>query len=485
MKTSFVKKTGIVLGWIILWSVLVLIINNDIVLVGPVQIILALVHNACESEFYLSILMSLLRIMTGFVAGLLVGGILGIVGYKVKLVKDILEPFMVTIKAIPVASFVVLLLIWAGSSKLSFFISFLMVLPQIYTSMVAGLESVDPLLIEMADGFNYNLWEKAVYVYKDSVSPFLESAVKISIGLAWKSGVAAEVIGLSDHSLGSRIYMSKIYLDTANLFAYTLVVILLSFFFEKLVILLLHKVTIIGKPVTSGGNQVAVSDGNQVAVSGGITEGVSDGKTETVKRRMDESNQDSSLDNYLDLILNYPRGSVEISDINVSFGDKEVLRNYSLSLEDSESYLLMGESGVGKTTLLNEIRKRSKKSISMVFQENRLLEEYDAVTNIVLGHRNLSKDDISSIAKMILPYDCLEKPVKELSGGMKRRVAVLRAMLFESELLLLDEPFTGIDEENKDRVIELIKLYQRNRTLLVVSHDSEDARGLEASIIEL
>ena len=121
----------------------------------------------------------------------------------------------------------------------------------------------------------------------------------------------------------------------------------------------------------------------------------------------------------------------------------------------------------------------------MVFQENRLLEEYDALTNIVLGHRNLSKDDISSIAKMILPYDCLKKPVKELSGGMKRRVAVLRAMLFESELLLLDEPFTGIDEENKDRVIELIKLYQRNRTLLVVSHDSEDARGLEASIIEL
>ncbi|MCM1040542.1 MAG: ATP-binding cassette domain-containing protein [Roseburia sp.] len=157
----------------------------------------------------------------------------------------------------------------------------------------------------------------------------------------------------------------------------------------------------------------------------------------------------------------------------------------------------MAPSGGGKTTLLNLINRTVHMDegtiegvpsrIGMVFQENRLCEEYDIITNVMLTMRSTQEAvaQISDEARQILPEECLVRPVSELSGGMKRRCVVLRAMLSGAEFIIMDEPFTGLDEENRKRTAEYILQRLGGRTLLVTTHRMEDVELLGAVKIEI
>lgn len=154
---------------------------------------------------------------------------------------------MALLKSIPVASFVILALIWAGSANLSVLIAFLVVLPVIYIHTVAGLESTDEKLLEMAKVFSMSPWKQIRYIYIPALVPYLRSGCGVALGMSWKSGVAAEVIGVPDHSIGEKLYMSKIYLNTGDLMAWTFVIIVISALFEKAVLRLLS-----GKRIEGG-----------------------------------------------------------------------------------------------------------------------------------------------------------------------------------------------------------------------------------------
>ena len=143
-------------------------------------------------------------------------------------------------KSIPVASFVILALIWTGSEKLSVFISFIVVYPMIHVNTLAGLHSTDPKLLEMAKVFQVPIWRQAMSIYRVSLYPYLASAMKTALGMGFKSGIAAEVIGVPEGSIGEGLYLSKIYLSTAELFAWTLVIICVSVLFEHVFLLLLR-----------------------------------------------------------------------------------------------------------------------------------------------------------------------------------------------------------------------------------------------------
>lgn len=160
---------------------------------------------------------------------------------KFKYVEQFLAPFMLTVKAVPVASFVILILIWVSSKNLSIIISFLIVLPVIYTNIKDGISSCDKQLLEMAQVFRISPMRKIRYIYISQIMPFFRAACSISLGLCWKSGVAAEVIGIPKNSIGENLYNAKIYLDTPDLFAWTVVIILISLIFEKLFIYFLDK----------------------------------------------------------------------------------------------------------------------------------------------------------------------------------------------------------------------------------------------------
>ena len=483
------RKAIFILFWLAVWQIAAIWTDNHILLVGPVQVLRVFVQNMAQPDFLKTVFCSFARIGLGFFLALFVGLALGTVGYRYPIVQELSEPVMTTLKSIPVASFVVLLLIWFGSSKLSFLISFLIVFPNVYVNTISGLESADAKLLEMAQVFGMGRISRFFYIYRPALMPYLSSSLKISLGMSWKSGVAAEVIGLPAYSLGERLYMSKIYLDTAGLFAWTLMIVIISFLFEKAVLLL---VKAFGEwkpyPIPNAKN----------AVSG--------------KKREDVKETDNG-----NILSQYPETgeNIQISNINKSFQDLSVLQNYSLVMEKGQRYLLMAPSGTGKTTFLRILTGLDNAddgeitgmpvSVGMVFQEDRLCEEYDAICNIMLG-MGKGKGSVVGIDKesgvygkgraqivefvrkeaaKILPEDCLTKPVRELSGGMRRRVALLRAVLSTSEMLILDEPFAGLDEENRVRSAAYLLDHLSGRTLFVTTHREDDAELLQGVKVTL
>ena len=189
--------------------------------------------------------------------------------------------------------------------------------------------------------------------------------------------------------------------------------------------------------------------------------------------------------------------SIIITDLCKTFDDNEVLKNVNITLKDNSIYCLMGTSGIGKTTLLRilmglehadsgSISGIDIKSISCMFQEDRLIHDLSAIDNvrIVLRGQN-NRDEISNNLLSILPDDSLDMPVSSLSGGMKRRVALARALSYPGKLIILDEPFTGLDKDTKLNVIDYILKMRNNRTLLITTHGTDDANLLGAEIIKL
>lgn len=233
MRNSAVRKSLIIVLWLALWQVASILIDNKILLAGPYEALLALFELGKTGNFWLSILYTIFKITGGFLIGLLLGILLACESYRSRLFREFITPPVSVIKSIPVASFVILVIIWAGASSLSVIISALVVFPMIYLNVLAGLDSTDRKLIETGDLFRFSFLDKAHYIFLPSVAPHLTSAVSISCGMAFKSGIAAEVIGRPFQSLGAGIYLSKISLATGDLFAWTFCAVILSYLFEK------------------------------------------------------------------------------------------------------------------------------------------------------------------------------------------------------------------------------------------------------------
>lgn len=176
------------------------------------------------------------RILLGFLLGLVIGTALAVLSGKFAIIRTLFSPLISAMKSIPVASFTILALFWVGSENLSVLVSILICVPIVCSNMLEGIDNLDKKLGEMAKVFKIPVGRRFAGVYLSQLLPYFRSASRLAIGLSWKSGVAAEVIGIPDGSIGERLFMSKIYLETADLFAWTLVVILLSFLCEKLFI---------------------------------------------------------------------------------------------------------------------------------------------------------------------------------------------------------------------------------------------------------
>lgn len=216
-----------------------MLVNESILLVSPLQVCKRLFQLVREKDFYKTVFFSLKRIGTGFAFGFILGTVLGIVAGRHKILKTLLMPYMMTIKSVPVASFIVIALIWITSSRLPSFISLLIVLPIVYSNVLTGIQDVDEKLLQVSRLYNFSLKKRLIYIHLPQLKPYILSACSVSIGLAWKSGVAAEVIAIADGSIGEMLYNAKVYFDTADLFAWTVVIVLLSVAFEKLITLCL------------------------------------------------------------------------------------------------------------------------------------------------------------------------------------------------------------------------------------------------------
>jgi NitT/TauT family transport system permease protein len=182
---------------------------------------------------------SFIRIVSGFLLALVLGILLAALASRFRMFSVLLQPLITVIKSTPVASFIILCLVWIPSRNLSVFISFLMVLPVIYTNISQGIQDTDQKLLEMAEVFSIGTGKKIVYIYVSQVLPYLLSGCSLALGLCWKAGTAAEVIGVPAGSIGEKLYHAKIYLNTPDLFAWTIVIIGVSYLFEKCFLLML------------------------------------------------------------------------------------------------------------------------------------------------------------------------------------------------------------------------------------------------------
>jgi NitT/TauT family transport system permease protein len=445
---NYIKKISIIIFWLLVWFLAALAAGNDIILSSPAATAVSFCQMLVNRKFWQAAAGSFFRIALGFITGFVAAAVLAALSAKVKFIEELLAPVMSLIKAVPVASFAVIFLIWRGSSFLAMAVCFIVVLPNIYINTLEGIKSADKELLEMAEVFDMPLFNRFLYIYRPALEPFMKSALKVSVGMSWKSGVAAEIIGTPASSIGNAIYMSKIVLDTAGVFAWTAVVICLSSLCEKLVL--------------------RISD---------IFFGW--GRNNDVKAyKVIENKVNQNLSK-----------KIILSHVNKSFGSLKVLENVNEVYQSGETYYLTGPSGSGKTTLLRILSglegadegscvDTGNIRFSYVFQEDRLCLDYSAVKNVDMIFRNKhcinAENSIQSNSyealKKLLPKEALYKPCSELSGGMKRRVALVRAMEAESDCVLLDEPFTGMDEETRRSAENYIRETQRGRILIIATH---------------
>lgn len=226
--------------WLLLWHFLSVFIGSDILLVSPLDVAKTLWTLLFTPQFLATVGYSAIRILGGFFLALLLGVLLAWISARFEPVEILLRPITAVIKAVPVASFIILVLLWFSSRNLSIIISFLMVFPVIYTNTLKGIQNTDRKLLETAAVFRISRLKRIVYIDLPAVLPFFVSACSVSLGLCWKSGIAAEVIGIPGGSIGEQLYNAKIYLQTGELLAWTVVIVAVSILFEKLFMALLH-----------------------------------------------------------------------------------------------------------------------------------------------------------------------------------------------------------------------------------------------------
>ena len=235
------RRVGAVVFWLAVWQCAAMAVGQEVFLVSPLQALHTLLGLLPRKEFWQRVCFSSGRILLGFALGTVVSAVLAAAAESCPAAETLLAPVMQLVKATPVASFIILALVWVRGSSLSVLISFLMVLPVMYSAVCTGIESADPQLLEMAQVFRLPLGRRLRAVWLPAVLPAFRQGCSVALGICWKSGVAAEVIGLPDGSIGDALYRAKITLSTGELFAWTFVIILLSVGFEKLFLALLRR----------------------------------------------------------------------------------------------------------------------------------------------------------------------------------------------------------------------------------------------------
>lgn len=188
---------------------------------------------------------------------------------------------------------------------------------------------------------------------------------------------------------------------------------------------------------------------------------------------------------------------IEIKNLSKNFGKTKVLKNLNIKIKKNHITCIMGPSGTGKTTLINimmnlieadsgEINGLDSDSIGVVFQEDRLIEHLNAIENIyIVNNKTQSRENIRIQLRQVgLNKEDLEKPVKNLSGGMRRRVCIIRAILFDCKTIIMDEPFKGLDDSLKTDVINYLINNRNGRTIIVITHDLNEVKELNAEIID-
>lgn len=237
MKINIKRKLlWVTLLWFAAWHFISIYISKPLLLPGPLQTFTALTELAASNDFWLSVGATILRVISGFTFALIIGTLFGTVCVISRFADRLFSPVKSVIKTTPVSSFIILVLLWLPVNITPVFIAFLMAVPVFWINIMEGIQKTDRQLIEMADVYRFGFKKKLQYIIIPSVLPYFSAAFSTAFGFSWKAGIAAEVIAKPRLSIGTNLQNAKVYLETDRLFAWTFIVIVLSFVIEKLLL---------------------------------------------------------------------------------------------------------------------------------------------------------------------------------------------------------------------------------------------------------
>lgn len=234
LKKKWIRRLLIALIWLAVWQAAAFLVGSQLILPSPLSVFVRFFTLIGEASFYRSAALSLLRILSGYLAAVLLGVFFAVLASCSAFFREFLSPLLAVVRATPVASFILLAILWLTKGTVPVFISFLMVLPMVFANVLEGIRHTDAQLLEMAKALHLGRKKTIFEIYIPSVLPYFLTACTTGLGFAWKAGVAAEVLCTPKFSIGSELYASKLYLETVDLFAWTMLVILLSLLLERL-----------------------------------------------------------------------------------------------------------------------------------------------------------------------------------------------------------------------------------------------------------
>lgn len=431
--------------WLAVWMLVAALVAQPLILPGPGAVVMALLRLVCDGGTWAILAGSGARILGGLALAAVCGGVLAGVSARSRAFARLVAPALSFVKATPVACVVVLLLIWLGSARVSIAAVFLMALPGVYFSLAEGLAQVDKPLEQMLRLHSVRGWRLFCAHAWREVLPFVLSCARAVIGMGWKAGVAAELIGMAVGTVGERIYQAKLLIETADLLAWTVLVVAASWACERVLVWLLQ----VSGPVAW---RAAVRTHGHGARgrAGAADDGAAAELALAVGNRAPWA---PALDG---LVLNVPAGG---------------------------RICVMGASGAGKSTLL-ALAAGECAPCSMVFQDARLVESASALDNVlVCADARVDASSAAALLRLLVPGVDVHARVAELSGGQRRRVEIARALLCPGGAVILDEPFTGLDTAARDACAEVVLDLLDGRMLLLASHDVADAQALDISDI--